>query len=84
MIKIFHKKERIKQSDLNSEQRKEIENNLYIESSVNINGKKLLIVDDVLTTGSTVKAMIKLLLPFKPKNIKVLVGARTLADKKDK
>lgn len=82
--KFILKKERIKQSDLNSSQRKQIINSLEVKSDINIKGLKVLIVDDVITTGSTVKAMIQLLEKYKPKKIKILVTARTEILNKDK
>ena len=39
-------------------------------------GKKILIVDDVSTTGSTLKALVKLVRGAKPKTIKILVMSR--------
>lgn len=83
-IKIFSKKQRIKQSDLSSEKRAEVINNLEVKNNVDLTGKKILIVDDVMTTGCTIKAMIKLLKPLHPKRIKILVGARTRFSKKHK
>ena len=82
--KIFVKKKRIKQSDLSSKERSKVINNLEVKNSYSIYNKKLLIVDDVMTTGSTVKAMITLLEAYKPKKIKVLVCARTSLPKKGK
>ena len=40
--------------------------------------KNILIVDDVFTTGSTIRAAIDLVKQAKPKNIKVLVMAKTV------
>lgn len=77
MIKCISKTEKIKQSDRNSEERKEIEKYLKFDEKVNLDGKKLLIVDDICTTGSTLKAAIKLLESKHPKCIKVLVLCKT-------
>ena len=72
----IHKTTSVKQSDLTAEQRKEIKNNLTIDD-VDFSKKKILIVDDVFTTGSTVRAMIDLVQSKKPKRIKVLVMSKT-------
>ena len=66
----------IKQSDLSAEQRKDIKNHLVI-SDIDLSKKKVLIVDDVYTTGSTIKAMIDLVKSKHPKKIKVLVMSKT-------
>ncbi|MCF0118094.1 MAG: ComF family protein [Bacilli bacterium] len=79
MILCFEKIDDIKQADLSAENRKNVINNLVINNGALLTGKKVLIVDDVYTTGSTIKAMIKLMKPFKPKKIKVLVMSKTLS-----
>ena len=71
------KTEKYKQSDHNAEERANISKFLKIEENAHIKNKKILIVDDVYTTGSTVKSMIKLIEPFKPKKIKVFVLSKT-------
>lgn len=70
----LHKKENIKQSSLNKEQRLKTKN-LSIDK-VNLTNKKILIVDDVMTTGSTVKHAIEIIKKKKPKIIKVLILAK--------
>ena len=77
MKKCVHKTRQIKQADLNAEERKNIKNFLTIDD-VDLSGKKILIVDDVFTTGSTVRAMIKLISKKTPKSIKVLVMSKTV------
>lgn len=72
----IHKTSNTKQSDLNAEERKKIKDNLVIDD-VSFYKKKVLIVDDVYTTGSTVKAMIDLVKSKNPKKIKVLVMSKT-------
>lgn len=58
IIKCFEKNEGWKQSDKKWGDRKGIQNVIKIDKSL-LNGvKKVLIVDDVLTSGSTIKAMI--------------------------
>lgn len=75
--KCVHKIKQIKQADLSSEERKNIGNVLVIDD-VDFKHKKVLIVDDVFTTGSTIKAMIKLIKQKQPKKIEVLVMSKTI------
>ena len=76
MLTCIHKTTNVKQSDLNAEERKNIKDHLFIDD-VDLSNKKILIVDDVYTTGSTVKAMIELIKSKNPKKIKVLVMSKT-------
>ena len=62
----------VKQSDLNFEQRKHIIEALMFDETFDIRNKKILIVDDVFTTGSTMSAMIKLIKEHHPKKIQFL------------
>ena len=66
----------MKQSDLSASERHKIKDYLTIDN-VDFSLKKILIVDDVYTTGSTVRAMIDLLKTKNPKKIKVLVMSKT-------
>lgn len=74
MCPCLHKKENIKQSSLNKEQRLKTKN-LSIDK-VDLTNKKILIVDDVMTTGSTIKYAIEIIKKKKPKIIKVLILAK--------
>ena len=71
IIKCFEKSEKWKQSDKKLSERKDIQKVIKIDKRPLEGIKKVLIVDDVLTSGSTIKAMISQL----PSNIdkKVLV-----------
>ena len=71
-----HKTKDMKQSDLKASERHKIKEFLEIDD-VDFSKKKILIVDDVYTTGSTVKAMIDLIKTKHPKKIKVLVMSKT-------
>ena len=77
MSKIIHKTGKRKQADLTTKQREKIANYLKIED-VDLSGKKILLVDDVFTTGSTIKAMIKLVKNKGAKKIKVLLMSKTI------
>ena len=77
MLKILRKTKGVKQANSTSKQRKDISKYLTIKNS-DLSGKKVLIVDDVYTTGSTMKAAIKLVEKLHPKTIKVLVISKTI------
>lgn len=77
MMCIVHKTNNEKQHNLNSKERTKIEDAMEIDD-IDLKNKKILIVDDVYTTGSTVKTMIKLIKSKNPKKIKVLVMAKTI------
>lgn len=77
MERIIHKIKQVKQADLSSEERQKIGDVLVIDD-VDLTNKRILIVDDVFTTGSTIRSMIKLIKSKNPKEIKVLVMAKTI------
>ena len=76
MIYCIHKTQNIKQSSLSALERKNVKKIMTIDD-VDLRNKRVLIVDDVFTTGSTVKAMIDLIKTKNPKKIKVLVMSKT-------
>ena len=77
MMKCIHKIKQVKQADLTTKEREEIGNVLQIDN-VDLRKKKILLVDDVFTTGSTIKAMIKLVKEKGAKKIKVLLMSKTI------
>lgn len=68
----------IKQADLSKEERMKVKNNLMVVNGEQITGKKLLIIDDIKTTGSSLLASKELLLSFSPKKVLSLVFTRTM------
>ena len=67
------KKYNFKQSDLSKREREKIINKLFIEKGELVKNKKVLLVDDVITTGSSLKAGINLLKKYFPKKIELLI-----------
>lgn len=75
--KCIHKTKQVKQADLTTKQREKIGNYLVIDD-VDLRHKKILLVDDVYTTGSTIKSMIELVREKGAKKIKVLLVSKTI------
>lgn len=75
-IDCLFKKEKYKQSDYNLEERSEAKNLIGIKNGEALKNKKILIVDDICTTGSTLRSAIKLVSLYEPKDIKILVVAK--------
>lgn len=77
MNKCIHKTKQVKQADLTTKEREKIGQYLTIDN-VDLKHKKVLLVDDVYTTGSTIKSMIKLVKERGAKKIKVLLMSKTI------
>ena len=69
IIRCFKKEIEWKQSDKNFEERAKIQNIIKIDKEMLKGVKRILLVDDVLTSGSTIKAMISQI----PSNISIKV-----------
>lgn len=78
ICRCIEKTEKIKQADLNYKERKQIGNVLKINNLESIKGSKILLFDDICTTGSTLRAAIQLVRQGKPKKIKILTIAKNI------
>lgn len=74
------KKVDFKQSDLDYEARQQVIDKLEVIDGQQIRGKKILLVDDLVTTGATIKAALKLVRQYLPLSVQCL----TLAYVKEK
>ena len=82
-IKLLTKTKSFKQALKNYEDRKQIEKYISLTEKPDLHNKKILIVDDVFTTGSTMRSAIKLIKELHPRCIKVLVMSKTIFKEKD-
>jgi predicted amidophosphoribosyltransferase len=70
-----------KMKELSEDERWEVVNGLYaFNSSINVLGKKILLVDDVFTSGATISECSSVLLQNGAQNVKVLVAGRDTFD----
>lgn len=76
IVRAIRKTQKHKQSDQDYKNRLEVKKYLCFDESIDITNKKVLIVDDVMTTGSTIKAMISLIKEHNPKKIAVVVMSK--------
>jgi len=73
-----------KQAERTAKKRKEINKFLALSESPYLTNKKILLVDDIYTTGSTIRSAINLIEKLHPKEIRVLVLAKTKDKNKSK
>ena len=83
VLQIIEKTEHFKQAEKSAKERQSIKKYLQLNTENSLKKDRVLIVDDIYTTGSTMKAAINLVEKLNPKEIKVLVLAKT-KNKEDK
>ncbi len=72
ILRLIEKIDEYKQSDQKGHDRINIKYHLKMSDIEKVRNKKILLVDDVMTTGSTLKASISLVKQGHPKDIKIL------------
>ena len=78
IIDVLRKTKREKQSEKSSKDRLNVEKIIEGFDLEKLNNKKVLIVDDIYTTGATMFKIIQIVQSAHPKDIKVLVVAKTI------
>ncbi|MFQ9633361.1 MAG: ComF family protein, partial [Coprobacillus cateniformis] len=68
----LYKKEKYKQSDLSYQERKRVARRIDIRDGEKLKGKKVLILDDVITSGSTLHSCLLLVLAQEPQSVELL------------
>ena len=72
----------VKQADLSKEERANIYKYLKWNNNIDIKGKNVLFVDDILTTGSTASAICKMIKEHGANKVEILIGFHTMKDEK--
>ncbi len=78
-IDILKKTSDVKQSSLNKLERGNISNFIDKKKYIDLSKEKILLVDDIITTGSTIRRCIEILNELNAKKIKVLTIAYSLS-----
>lgn len=77
LYQVIEKTEHFKQAKKSAKERQSIKKYLQLNNTKQLTKNRVLIVDDIYTTGATIKAAINLVEKLNPKEIKVLVLAKT-------
>ena len=77
LYQVIEKTEHFKQAEKSAKERQSIKKYLQLNNMKQLTKDRVLIVDDIYTTGATMKAAINLVEKLNPREIKVLVLAKT-------
>lgn len=69
------KKDNVDQKKLNKKEREKHKDFIGANDLLRISGKKILLVDDVISTGNSINQALKVLKEGNPKKIKILIIA---------
>ena len=84
MLPIIVKTSHFKQAENNAKTRQDIKKHLALKEQVDFSKTRVLLVDDIYTTGSTIRSAINLIEKLHPKEMRVLVLAKTKDKSKNK
>ena len=77
-VRAFIKTEHHKQANATPKEREEIVNYLKVKEDIDLEGKNILLVDDVFTSGYTMRTLVDLIKKKHPKKIKILVLSKAI------
>lgn len=83
-LDILEKINEHKQAKSSFKERQKVYKSLAIKTQISLKNKKVLVVDDIYTTGATMKSAINLIEKLNPKDIEILVIAKTKAKTTEK
>lgn len=72
-LDILEKDDTLDQKKKNLNERKNVNKYIHLKNGNQIKGKKILLIDDVLTSGNSLKACINLIKQHNPKKLEILV-----------
>ena len=78
MKKALIKTSHFKQAEKGAKKRQQIRKHLTLIPNISLKNEDVLIVDDIYTTGATLKTAINLIEKLNPRSIKILVLAKTI------
>lgn len=75
ILHLFEKSDDYKQASQSLAHRQEIKNHIFLHKKMNLNDKKVLIVDDIISSGNTIRTVVHLLQTnySKIKKIEILI-----------
>jgi competence protein ComFC len=82
-IECLSKTKDVKQATSNFQERQKIGKYLSIDSKVSLQGKKILFVDDLITSGATAKECVKLIKTLHPKHVEILAMGHTKKEEQE-
>lgn len=81
LVEALRKTKEVKQSDLHFKERQKIREILELKEEISFQGKRVLFVDDILTSGSTARACMSLIEKAGAKKVRFLILAETQVKK---
>lgn len=81
-LDVLSKDDTLDQKKKNLNERKNVSKYIHIKNGELIKGKKILLIDDVFTSGNSLKACINLINKYNPKKLEILVLCKDVNNEK--